>query len=81
MDYCSNINGIQVSVPVGYKVQNDGTCTLPAGSDYCPNISGLQTTIPASQTLDSSSNCIEWTSGTCPASAPTIKVRPVFIEQ
>jgi hypothetical protein len=44
-DRCSNIPGIQLSIPKGYIANSDGTCTqIPV--DVCTNLPGTQTIIP-----------------------------------
>jgi hypothetical protein len=41
-DACSNIPGIQPTVPAGYVLTANGTCV----QDECPNLAGLQTSVP-----------------------------------
>jgi len=48
-DLCSNIDGIQETIPEGYEdPDQDGICTLvpPPPTDLCTNIDGIQTTMP-----------------------------------
>jgi hypothetical protein len=52
-DLCSNVDGIQTTVPAGLVRNNDGTCTPPPPppSDVCQNIPGLQASVPAGYQL------------------------------
>ncbi len=44
VDQCTNIEGFQAELPVGYLKDTSGDCIL----DECPNIDGLQAIIPES---------------------------------
>lgn len=53
IDFCTNIDGVQVAVPEGYAISNY-FCTKIIQKDYCPNIDGIQTVTPVGTTLYSS---------------------------
>jgi hypothetical protein len=48
-DFCTNISGIQTTIPVGMYVNGGGKCLFPGNvptpDDYCHNIAGAQTTM------------------------------------
>jgi hypothetical protein len=54
VDVCENIPDLQIEIPYGYLVDEDGFCKL----DVCPNLDELQVIIPEGyQKLSSSINC------------------------
>jgi hypothetical protein len=60
LDLCSNIDGVQGTIPAGYvktppELTVSGICTQM--NDICPNISGIQTTVPTGYYLDVDSYC------------------------
>jgi hypothetical protein len=55
-DLCSNIDGIQQTVPVGYSQDVANNC-LPPPTDICPNITGLQVSLPTGFLFDDEANC------------------------
>ena len=50
VDVCTNIDGVQTSVPAGMTA--DGTTCSTPPTDVCTNIVGVQTEVPAGMTLD-----------------------------
>jgi Lamin Tail Domain len=55
-DLCYNIDGTQLTMPVGYTVDAANNC-LPPPVDVCTNIDGLQITLPTGYEFDSSGIC------------------------
>lgn len=55
VDVCSNIDGVQVAVPIGMGVDQNGDCL----NDVCHNIEGLQAEVPQGFILDGDFVCIE----------------------
>ncbi|PIQ69198.1 MAG: hypothetical protein COV91_00045, partial [Candidatus Taylorbacteria bacterium CG11_big_fil_rev_8_21_14_0_20_46_11] len=66
VDLCSNIEQTQITVPVGYVANGDGTCTQEStnngGSgvtDLCSNIADVQATIPSGYVGNADGTCTE----------------------
>lgn len=70
LDLCSNIDGIQGTIPAGYvktppELTVTGICTLKCdasgkaqcNNDICPNISGDQTVVPTGYFMDTDGFC------------------------
>lgn len=55
VDVCSNIEGVQTSVPVGYSLES-GNCVIPQTTDLCPNLAGIQAEIPQGRHLYRNTN-------------------------
>ena len=55
-DVCSNLDGVQETVPDGYTL-TEGECTIPP-DDVCANLDGVQETVPEGMVADGA-NCIE----------------------
>ncbi len=54
LDVCSEVEGVQATIPEGYLLDDDGACV----KDMCRNIDGLQVSIPAGyQALSEESTC------------------------
>ena len=66
VDQCSNINGVQTTVPDGYTQNIDGTCTKKAGQ--CLN-----------GTIDDNGNCVCNTGYTLGADG-SCHIKPVYKE-
>jgi hypothetical protein len=77
-DLCSNIVGVQYTVPSGYVQMGtqclEDLCPLDAGvqstlpcpnGDYCPNLSGIQMNVPSGYTL-LDNNCVIIPPPSCP---------------
>lgn len=64
LDVCSNIDGLQTSIPSGYTVDNFGRCITIV--DVCPNFLGDQDTVPAGYVLDEIGACVPVTIDYCP---------------
>ncbi len=54
-DSCVNIDGLQITVPVGYDRDTDGVCTQ---HDECDNLPDIQSTIPDSMVRGSDRDCV-----------------------
>lgn len=65
-DLCTNIAGVQATVPAGYTRNSVGQCVRIV--DLCSNIAGVQATVPAGYTRN--------TAGQCVRAIPTIKANP-----
>jgi hypothetical protein len=55
-DICTNILGVQATVPDGLTTDGSGNC-LPPPADLCTNIDGLQTEVPSGYLLDADGLC------------------------
>lgn len=64
LDVCSNIDGLQASIPSGYTVDNFGHCITVV--DVCPNFLGDQETVPTGYVLDEIGACVPTTIDYCP---------------
>lgn len=64
LDVCSNIEGLQSSVPVGYTFDSNGQCVQAI--DVCQNILGDQKVLPIGYVLDSIGACVPDTFDFCP---------------
>ena len=64
LDVCSNIDGLQTSIPGGYTVDNFGRCVTAV--DMCPNFLGDQEIIPSGYVLDEIGACVPTTIDYCP---------------
>lgn len=66
VDVCPNIEGVQVVVPDGMELDDDGNCFTPepeeppippVTTDLCRNIDGLQTSLPAGYYRTAAGEC------------------------
>ncbi len=64
-DLCSDVEGVQETVPDGLIQNTDGTCTTPTPPpppaspiDICPNIDGDQGTLPEGYELNTDNQCV-----------------------
>lgn len=64
IDLCTNISGVQSSVPEGYVKDpsgagTPGVCTLipNQAQDFCPNIAGVQNVVPTGYYVDTKGDC------------------------
>ncbi|HPF30977.1 MAG TPA: lamin tail domain-containing protein [Candidatus Saccharibacteria bacterium] len=57
-DICSNLEGIQTDIPVGFEYNDNYECIHEA-VDICMNIDGLQDVLPDGFEINSESNCIQ----------------------
>lgn len=53
-DVCTNIDGIQLTVPAGLMQLPDGTCRMP---DVCSNLDGIQSEVPVGYQLEADGTC------------------------
>lgn len=56
IDVCSNLEGIQKTLPIGYSVDANGSCIQTI--DTCPNIPGDQTIVPTGYGVDGNDMCV-----------------------
>lgn len=63
LDICSNIDGLQSSIPVGYTVDTYGHCVKAI--DICQNIAGDQKVLPVGYVFDSIGACVPETFDFC----------------
>ncbi len=56
IDVCNNLADIQVLVPTGYELYENGDC-LPPPIDVCSNIDGFQVIAPEGYYVDDANNC------------------------
>ncbi|HEX2792539.1 MAG TPA: hypothetical protein VHO23_02395, partial [Candidatus Paceibacterota bacterium] len=68
IDVCSNIGGVQTSVPSGYYASG-GAC-YPNPTDLCDNIAGTQTSVPSGY-YQSGSSCYPNPIDVCPTTPGT----------
>lgn len=52
VDVCTNIDGIQTTVPAGMALDTNGNCVTPPVVDLCTNIAGNQATVPTGMIKD-----------------------------
>ncbi len=64
LDICSNIDGLQASIPSGYTVNNFGACITIV--DVCPNFLGDQDSVPTGYIVDEIGACVPVTIDYCP---------------
>lgn len=66
LDWCSDMEGVQIDIPGGYHRNEDGTCIainldgMPTRQiiDVCPNINGDQEVVPVGYVLVDNTNCM-----------------------
>ncbi len=74
-DFCSNISGVQKTIPTGMTIDANGNCVSSGTLDTCPNISGTQASIPNGYAKDMYGNCISISGDYC----PNLEGRQTFI--
>lgn len=55
-DVCSNLDGVQESIPDGYESDENHECVL-SPVDVCTNLDGLQEVLPVGYSFDEESDC------------------------
>ena len=60
VDVCTNVAGMQITIPTGLVAGAGSTCVAPAPAtpDVCANIAGGQATIPAGLVAGADSTCV-----------------------
>lgn len=58
-DLCSNIDGVQETLPDGYILNTEGLCVPEETEiDLCSNLDGIQSQIPEGYVLDNEGTCV-----------------------
>ena len=78
-DVCSNLAGVQYTIPDGYIDSGDGRCVpgaAPIRASVCPNLPGYYAAIPAGYTKYEG-KCIKFSAPRSPLTTPVVTLRVI----